>query len=67
LKIVLPEDTTATLLRIHPKDDLHLCSTISIAALFVIPKNWKQPRCPSTKKMDTENVVHLFGGILDNY
>jgi hypothetical protein len=33
-----------------------------IASLFIIARNWKHPRCPSTKKkkkMDTENVVHL--------
>jgi hypothetical protein len=24
-----------------------------IAALFVIARNWKQPRCPSAKEMDT--------------
>jgi hypothetical protein len=26
------------------------CSTIFIAALFIIARNWKEPRCPSTEK-----------------
>jgi hypothetical protein len=26
------------------------CSTRFIAALVVIPRNWKQPRCPSTEE-----------------
>jgi hypothetical protein len=33
-------------------------------AQFVITRNWKQPRCPSTEGMDKENVVHLHSGIL---
>ena len=28
----------------HPK----LCTQMFIAVLFVITKNWKQPRCPLT-------------------
>ena len=28
----------------------HICSMMFIAALFVITRNWKQPRCPSTKE-----------------
>ena len=27
-----------------------ICSTTFKAALFVIARNWKQPRCPSTKE-----------------
>ena len=27
-----------------------MCSTMFIAALFIIDRTWKQPRCPSTKK-----------------
>ena len=26
------------------------CSTMFIATLFIIARNWKQPRCPSTKE-----------------
>jgi hypothetical protein len=28
----------------------HTCSTIFIAALFIIARNWKQPRCSSTEE-----------------
>jgi hypothetical protein len=54
LEIVLPEDPTIPLLGIYPKDillhhkDIH--SIMFIAALFVIARNWKQPRCPPTKE-----------------
>ena len=27
-----------------------MCSTIFIAALFVITRTWKQPKCPSTEE-----------------
>ena len=27
-----------------------MCSTMFIAALFVIARTWKQPKCPSTKE-----------------
>ena len=45
----------------HYKD---ICSTMFIAALFVIVKTWKQPRCLSTKRMDKENVAHLHIRVL---
>ena len=35
-----------------------------IAALFTVAKTWKQPKCPSTKGMDKENVVLIYNGIL---
>jgi hypothetical protein len=35
-----------------------------IAALFTIAKLWKQPRCPTTDKMDQENVVFIYNGVL---
>jgi hypothetical protein len=49
--IVLLHDPSILLLAIYPKDAL-LChrdtfSTMFIAALFVIVRNFKQPRCPS--------------------
>ena len=52
LDIVLPEDTAIPLLGIYPEDfptgNKNTCSTIFIAALFVIASRWKEPRCPST-------------------
>jgi hypothetical protein len=48
LEIVLP------LLGIYPKDappsGKDTCSTMFIATLFVIARNWKQPTCPSTEE-----------------
>ena len=54
MEIVLPEDPAILLLGIYPKDapqhHKDPCSTMFIAALFIIARNWKQPRCPSTKE-----------------
>jgi len=51
LDIVPPEDPAELLLRLHTKDaptyDKDTCSTVFIAALFIIARSWKQPRCPS--------------------
>ena len=35
-----------------------------IAALFTIVRTWKQPKCPSDRGMDKEDVVHIYSGIL---
>ena len=37
---------------------------VFIAALFTIARTWKQPRCPSTKKMVKEVVLHIYNGVL---
>jgi len=54
LDIVLPEDLAVPLLGIYPKDALtynkDTCSTMFIAALFIIARSWKEPRCPSTEE-----------------
>jgi hypothetical protein len=54
LEIDLPEDPTIPLLGIYPKDapPCHsgTCSTMYIAALFVIARRWKQPRCSPTEE-----------------
>jgi hypothetical protein len=54
LEIVLPEDLAIPLLGIYLKDapPYHedTCSSMFIAAVFVIARSWKQPRCPSTKE-----------------
>jgi len=51
LDIELPEDSATPLLGIHPKDsptyNKDTCSTMFIAALFIIARSWKEPRCPS--------------------
>jgi hypothetical protein len=62
LDIVLPEDPATPLLGTYPEDvptcNKDTCSTIFIAALFIITRSWKEPRCPLTeewiqKKCDT--------------
>jgi hypothetical protein len=54
LKIDLPEDSAIRLLGIYikyaPPCHRGMCSTISIVALFVIARSWKQPRCPTTEE-----------------
>jgi hypothetical protein len=54
LDIVLPEDPAIHLLSIYPEDvptcNKDTCSTMFIAALFIIARSWKEPRCPSTEE-----------------
>jgi hypothetical protein len=54
LDIVLPEDSPIPLLGIYPEDattgNKYTCSTVFIAALFIIARSWKEPRCPSTEE-----------------
>jgi hypothetical protein len=49
LDIVLPEDSGIPLLGINPEDVLtcskDTCSTMFIAALFIIARSWEKPRC----------------------
>jgi hypothetical protein len=54
LDIVLLEDPVIPLLGIYPEDvptgNKNKCSTLFIAALFIIARSWKEPRCPSTEE-----------------
>jgi hypothetical protein len=54
LEIVLPENPAIPLLGLYPEDDptcnKDTCSTMFIAALFIIARSWKEPRCPSTEE-----------------
>jgi hypothetical protein len=51
LDIVLLEDPAIPLLGIFPEEvptgNKNTCSTMFIAALFIIARSWKEPRCPS--------------------
>ena len=53
MEIYLPEDPAILLLGIYAKDDppchRDLFSIMFIAALFVIARSWKLPRCPTTE------------------
>ena len=52
--MILPEDPTIPLLGIYPEDspacNKDTCSTMFIAALFIIARSWKEPRCSSTEE-----------------
>jgi hypothetical protein len=54
LDIVILEDPAIPLLGIYPEDVLtgnkDTCSILFIAALFIIARSWKEPRCPSTEE-----------------
>ena len=50
LEIDLPYDPAIPLLGIHTEDtrrERDTCTPMFIAALFIIARTWKQPRCPS--------------------
>ena len=63
MDMVLLEDPTIPLLGIYPEDvptsKKETCSTMFIAALFIIASSWKEHRCPSTEEWIQKNVVHL--------
>ena len=53
LKIELPYDPAIPLLGIYPEKTIiqkDTCAAVFAAALFTIPRSWKQPKCPSTDK-----------------
>ena len=62
-RINLPQVTALSLLGIYSKDvqSYHkdTCSTLFIAALFVISRTWKQPRCPSIKEC-IKTMWHIY-------
>jgi hypothetical protein len=53
LGIVLPEDLAIPFLGIYPKDpptyNKGTCSNKFRAAIFIITKSWKEPRCPQQR------------------
>ena len=81
LDTILPEDPAIPLLGIYPEEvpigNKNTCSTMFIAALFIIARSWKEPRCPSTEEwiqkmwfiytVEYENVVPLHNGVLLSY
>ena len=53
LGIKSPYDPAIPLLGIHtkePRSERDTCTPTFIAALFIIARTWKQPRCPSADK-----------------
>jgi hypothetical protein len=63
LDIVLPEDPAILLLGIYPEDiptfNKDTCSTVFIAALFIIARSWKEPRCPSTEEW-IQKMLYIY-------
>ena len=50
LQIELPCDSAIPLLDIHTEEtriERDMCIPMFIAALFIIARTWKQPKCPS--------------------
>ena len=51
---ILLEDPAIPLLGIYPKEvptgNKNTCTIMFIAALFIIVRIWKEPRCPSTEE-----------------
>ena len=51
LEIGLPYDPAIPLLGIHTEEirrERDTCTPMVIAALFIIARTWKQPKCPMT-------------------
>ena len=62
LKIQLPYDTAIPLLGIYPEKTMiqkESRTTMFIAALFTIPRTWKQPNCPSTDEW-IKKMWHIY-------
>ena len=74
MDIVLSEDPAISLLGIYPEDvptgNKDTCSTMSIAALFIIARSWKEPRCPSAEewiqKMWYIYIMEYYSAIKNN-
>jgi hypothetical protein len=74
LNIVLPVDPAIPLLGIYPEDvptsSKDTCSTMFIAALFIIARSWKEPRCPSAEewiqKMWNIYTMEYYSAIKNN-
>jgi hypothetical protein len=71
LDIVLPEDPAVPLLGIYPEDvpigKKDTCSTVFIAALFIIARSWKEPRYSLTEEWIKKKLVHLHNSVLLSY
>ena len=67
LEIEPPYDLAIPLLGIHTEDtrrERDTCTPRFIAALFIIARTWKQPRCPSADEWIKKAVVHIHNGVL---
>ena len=68
------ENTFILLLGIYPEDvptgNKDTCSTMFIAALFIIARSWKEPRCPLTEEWIQKiwyiYTMEYYSGIKNN-
>jgi hypothetical protein len=71
LDLVLPNDPAIPPQGIYPDDaptcKKDTCSTIFIAPSFIEARTWKKPQILLNTGMDTENVIHLYNGVLLSY
>jgi hypothetical protein len=60
---ILTEDPAIPLLVIYPEDvptgNKNTCSTMFIAALFIIARSWKEPRCPKVPISYQDHTLQL--------
>ena len=73
LEIELPHHPAIPLLGIHNKEtriERDTCTPMFIAALFIITRTWKQPRCPSVdewiKKLGYIYTMEYYSAIKKN-
>jgi hypothetical protein len=71
LDIILPEDPAIPLLGIYPEEvptgKKNTCSTMLIAALFIIDRSWKEPRCPSREEwIQNGYTMEYYSAIKNN-
>jgi hypothetical protein len=74
LDIVLPENPAIPLLGIYPEDaptcNKDASSTTFIAALFIIARSYKEPRCPSIEEWIQETwyiyTMEYYSAIKNN-
>jgi hypothetical protein len=63
LDIVLLDDAAIPFFCIYPEDvptgNKYTCSTMFIAALLIIARSWKEPRCPSTEEW-IQNMWYIY-------
>ena len=70
LEIELPYDPAIPLLGIHTRIERDTCTPMFIAALFIIARTWKQPRCPLADKWIRKlwyiNTMEYYSAIRKN-
>ena len=73
LEIELPYDPEIPLLSMHTEEtrtERDVCTPMFIAALFIIARTWKQPRCPSAdewiRKLWYRYMMECYSAITKN-